>query len=156
LRRYEEADRVYEQAIKLAEKDSLLWWNLGDGYYWTPGKRGLATFAYQRAIAIAWEDLRVNPNDVQSYGVLAICHAMLGEKKPALDALRHGLQLSSAEPSLLFQAALVHNQFGQSDEAIDYLKKAQAAGYSRARIQDYPNFDSLWTNPRSQELLRVK
>ncbi len=154
LRRYEEADQAYQQAIELAEKDSLLWWNLGDGYYWTPGKRTQSVAAYRQGINIAEEELRVNPNNSYSYGVLAICRAMLGEKKLALDALGSGLRLSPADPFLLFQAALVYNQFGQSNEAIAWLKKAQAAGYSQARIRDYPNFDSLWTNPRSQELLR--
>ena len=156
LRRYEEADRAYEQAIKLTEKDSLLWWNLGDGYYWTPGKRSQSVAAYKQGIAIAEEELRVNPNNSDSYGVLAICHAMLGEKKPAFDALRRGLQLSPNDPFLLYQAALVYNQFRQSDEAINWLKKAVAAGRPRARLRDYPNFDSLWANPRSQELLREK
>jgi tetratricopeptide (TPR) repeat protein/predicted Ser/Thr protein kinase len=156
LRRYEEADRAYEQAIKLTARDSLLWWNLGDGYYWTPKKRSQSAGAYRQAIAIAQEDLRVNPNDSSSYGILAICHAMLAEKKAALDALRRGLHLTPADPSLLFQAALVHNQFGQSNEAIDCLKKARTAGYSQVRIRDYPNFDSLWANPRSQEILRDK
>ena len=154
LRRYEEADQAYQQAIKLSEKDSLLWWNLGDGYYWTPGKRSQSVAAYRQGITTAEEELRVNPKNSYSYGVLAICHAMLGEKKLAFDALGSGLQLSSADPFLLFQAALVYNQFGQSDEAIAWLKKAQTAGFSRARIRDYPNFDSLWINPRSQELLR--
>ncbi len=154
LRRYEEADQAYQQAIKLSEKDSLLWWNLGDGYYWTPGKRSQSVAAYRQGITTAEEELRVNPRNSYSYGVLAICHAMLGEKKLALDALGSGLQLSPADPFLLFQAALVYNQFGQSDEAIAWLKKAQTAGYSQARIRDYPNFDSLWINPRSQELLR--
>jgi serine/threonine-protein kinase len=154
LRRYEEADQAYQQAIRLSEKDSLLWWNLGDGYYWTPGKRSQSVAAYRQGITTAEEELRVNPKNSYSYGVLAICHAMLGEKKLALDALGSGLQLSPADPFLLFQAALVYNQFGQSDEAIAWLKKAQTAGYSQARIRDYPNFDSLWINPRSQELLR--
>jgi len=154
LRRYEEADQAYQQAIKLSEKDSLLWWNLGDGYYWTPGKRSQSVAAYRQGITTADEELRVNPKNSYSYGVLAICHAMLGEKKLALDALGSGLQLSPADPFLLFQAALVYNQFGQSDEAIAWLKKAQTAGYSQARIRDYPNFDSLWINPRSQKLLR--
>ena len=154
LRRYEEADQAYQQAIKLSEKDSLLWWNLGDGYYWTPGKRSQSVAAYRQGITTAEEELRVNPRNSYSYGVLAICHAMLREKKLALDALGSGLQLSPADPFLLFQAALVYNQFGQSDEAIAWLKKAQTAGYSQARIRDYPNFDSLWINPRSQKLLR--
>jgi eukaryotic-like serine/threonine-protein kinase len=153
LRRYEEADRAYEQAIKLTDNDSLLWWNLGDGYYWTPGKRGQSTAAYRQGIAMATEELRVNPKNSHSYGVLAVCHAMLGERKPALDAVRRGLQFSPNDQSLLYQAALVYNQFGQSDQAIDGLKKAVAAGWPRSRLRDYPNFDPLWANPRSKDLL---
>lgn len=156
LRRYADADRAYEQAVKLTEKDSLLWWNLGDGYYWTPGKRSQSVAAYKQGIAIAREELRVNPNDSRAYGILAICHAMLGEKKPALDALRQGLQLSPEDPFLLFQAALVHNQFDQGDEAINWLKKALAAGYSPSRIRDFPNFEPLRTKPQFQELLRTQ
>jgi serine/threonine-protein kinase len=156
LRRYEEADRAYEQAITLTANDSLLWWNLGDGYYWTPGKRAQSAAAYRQGIAIAEEELRVNPNNSDSYGVLAVCHAMLGERKPALDALRRGLQLSPNDQFLLYQAALVYNQFGQSDEAINWLHKSVNAGRPRSRLRDYPNFDPLWANPRAQEFLREK
>jgi tetratricopeptide (TPR) repeat protein len=156
LRRYEEADHAYEQAVKLNEKDSLVWWNLGDGYYWTPGKRNQSVAAYRQAIAIAGEDLRVNSNDSDAYGVLAICHAMLGEKGPAMDALHRGLQLSPEDPSLFFEAAIVHNQFDQPDEAIAWLKKAVAAGYSPSRIRDFPDFEPLRTKPQFQEFLRPK
>jgi len=156
VRRYEEADRAYEAAIKLTANDSLLWWNLGDGYYWTPGKRSLAASAYRQGIAMAEEELRVNPNNSYSFGVLAICHAMLGEKKPALDALRRGLERSPSDPVLLYQAALVYNQFGQADETIKWLNKAVAAGRPRARLRDYPNFDALWANPRYQGFLGEK
>jgi serine/threonine protein kinase/tetratricopeptide (TPR) repeat protein len=155
LHRYEEADYAYEQAVKLKEGDSRLWWNLGDGYYWTPGKRNQSMAAYQKAIAIAGEDLRVNPRDAHAYGVLAICHAMLKEKKPALHAMQQGLQLSPEDPLLLFEAANVYNQFDQPDEAIDWLKKAVAAGYSPSSIRALPNFEPLRVNPQFQQLLKV-
>src|SRR2546428_450835 len=156
LRQYEQAARAYEQAVKLTEKDPLLWRNLGDGYYWTQGKRAQAAGAYRQGIALAKEELRVNPQDLYAFGVLAICHAMLGEKKPALESLRRGSLLSPGDPFLRFQAALVHNQFGESDQAIQWLKKALAAGYSPSRIRDTPNFDALRADPRFQELLRAK
>jgi eukaryotic-like serine/threonine-protein kinase len=107
-------------------------------------------------MAIAEEDLRVNPNDSDAYGVLAICHAMLQEKKPALEALQRGLQLMPDDPSLIFEAAIVHNQFDQPDDVLDWLKKAVAAGYSPSRIRDLPNFEALRSKPQFQELLRVK
>ena len=156
IRRYDEADRAYEHAVKLAEKDSLVWRNLGDGYYWTPGRRSQSVAAYRQGITIAVEDLRVNPNDSDAYGVLAICHAMLEEKQPALDALHRGLQLTPDDPFLLFEAAIVYNRFNQPDEAVDWLKKSVAAGYSPFRIRDFPDFESLRTKAQFQELLRAK
>ncbi len=156
LRQYEQAARAYEQAVKFTERDPLLWWNLGDGYYWAPGRRAQAAGAYRQGIVLAKEELRVNPQDPHAFGILAICHAMLGEKKPALDSLRQGLQLSPGDPYLRFQAALVHNQFGEPDQTIEWLKKALAAGYSPSRIRDLPNFDALRANPRFQELPRAK
>jgi tetratricopeptide (TPR) repeat protein len=156
LRRYEPAVAAYEQATKLSDNDSLLWWNLGDGYYWTPGRRPQAAAAYQQGIAAATEELHVNPNNSSSYGALAVCHAMLGEKKPALDALAQGLRLSPNDQFLRYQAALVYNQFGQSDEAVNWLNKAIAAGLPRTRLRDYPNFDPLWANPKYQEAVQEK
>jgi Flp pilus assembly protein TadD len=60
----------------------------------------------------------VNPKDVGAVGILAICHAMRGEKTPALKALRRGLQLAPQDPEMLFKAALVYNHFGDFTEAL--------------------------------------
>jgi serine/threonine protein kinase/Flp pilus assembly protein TadD len=154
LRRYDEAVQSYEQGVKLTGNDSLLWWNLGEGYYWEPGKRDKSVAAYRRAIEIAQEDLRFNASDSASYGVLAICHAMLQERQQAFDALRAGLRFAPTDALLLFQAALVHNQFNETEKALDWLKKAVAAGYSPARIRDFPNFEPLRSNSQFQELTR--
>src|SRR5262249_21619123 len=137
FRRYEEAVRAYEAATKLTANDSLLWWNLGDGYYWTPNKRSQSVSAYRQGIAAAQEELRVNPNNSYSYGTLAVCHAMLGEKKSALDALGRGLKLAPSDAVLLYQAALVYNQFGEAEETIKWLNKSVAAGRPRSRLRDY-------------------
>ena len=68
LRRFDEATSAYEQAVKLGPDDMLLWWNLGDGYYWTPGKRGQSAGAYQRAVSLAESKLKVNPKDAYRLG----------------------------------------------------------------------------------------
>jgi len=156
LRRYEEAVHAYEQAVQLGERDALLWWNLGDGYYWAPGRRAQAAGAYERAIALAEESLRVNPRETFALGVLAICHAMRGEKKAALDSLEKGLRLAPADPEMRFKAALVYNQIGERNQALAWLEKALAAGYPPTIVRDTPNFGHLRASPRFPELLQTK
>ena len=154
LKRYEEADKAYLEALKLSPQDPLLWWNLGDGYYWTPGKRDQSIGPYKKCVAVSEEVLRVNPNDAETYGIEAVCSAMLGAKPSALESLQRGLRIAPRNPTLAFQAAIIYNQFQQMPETIDWLKKAQASGYSEARIRDYPNFDFLRSTPRFQEFFR--
>jgi tetratricopeptide (TPR) repeat protein/TolB-like protein/tRNA A-37 threonylcarbamoyl transferase component Bud32 len=156
LRRYAEATQAYEQSITYNQADPLLWRNLGDGYYWTPGKRAQAADAYRRAVTLAGEQLRVNPKDVSSLGMLAICEAMLGEKKAALDALGKGLGLAPQDPEMLFKAALVHNHLGDTPQTFIWLEKALAAGILRLRVRDTPDFDHLRSEARFQQLLGAK
>jgi len=153
LRRYSDAARIYEQAVKLDERNSEVWGNLGDSYYWAPGRRAEAAAAYQKAIALANKKLQVNPRDSSLLGYLANYYAMLGNRAAALDHLGRALALAPKDPELLFSAALVHNQFGETEETLNWLDKALAAGYSPATLRDSPNFDSLHSNSRFQTLL---
>jgi len=153
---YVEAVRAFEQAFPYSEKDPLLWGNLGDGYYWASGRRKESVAAYQKCAALATQELKENPKDSFLYGLLANCQAMLGQKEAAIEALNHGFYLGAMDKSLMFQAALVYNQFDEREEALRWLAKCRAAGYSEIKIRDHPNFDNLHSEPKFQELLRAK
>jgi serine/threonine protein kinase/tetratricopeptide (TPR) repeat protein len=152
-RQYDLAAGMYEKSIQSKPTDALLWRNLGDGYYWTPGKREQAQAAYRRAIELANDKLRVNPKDSTALGVSAVSQAMIGEKKGALDALGRGLKLAPSDPEMLFAAALIHNHFGDAPQTLAWLNKAVSAGYSRVTVRDTPDFDGLRSNPAFQQLL---
>ena len=156
LRKYDKATGMYEKSIQSSPSDAVLWRNLGDGYYWTPGKRDQAQAAYRRAISLANDRLRVNPKDSSSLAVSAISQAMIGEKKGALDTLGKALKLAPSNPEMLFAAALIHNHFGDAPQTFDWLNKAVSAGYSRVTIRDTPDFDALRSNPRFQQLLQAQ
>jgi tetratricopeptide (TPR) repeat protein/predicted Ser/Thr protein kinase len=156
LQQYGDATAAYDQAVQLEPADPLFWWNLGDGYYWTAGKRVQAAGAYQNAVSLAQSRLKINPNDDYMLGILAICQSMLGEKKAALKTLQAGLQLAPNDPDLQFKAALMYSHFGQGVECLGWLEKATSAGYSRTVVRDTPDFEYLRDDPRFQRLLAAK
>jgi hypothetical protein len=57
---------------------------------------------------------------------------------------------------VLFNAAMVHNQFGETNAALQLLSKALDAGFSPSTVADAPALDNLHSNPAFQQLLRRK
>jgi tetratricopeptide (TPR) repeat protein len=52
MHRYADSAVQFEKAVQLDPKNYLSWGNLGDAYYWSPGRRTEAADAYGRAIAL--------------------------------------------------------------------------------------------------------
>ena len=155
MRRYADSAAKFEEAVKLDGKNYEIWGNLADAYYWAPGRRPEAAAAYTRAISLAQDSLHLNPHDASLLGYLAEYHAMLGERKLALDNLAACLQLQPNNPDLLLNAAIVYQQLGDTNRALDSLEHAVSLGLSRQLIRDTPNFDSLNTNPRFVRLTQT-
>jgi tetratricopeptide (TPR) repeat protein len=140
--------------VRLDERDYQVWGNLGDAYYWAPGKRAQAAGGYRKALALAEERLRVNPRDATVLGYTAYYHAMLNERRKALTRCQQALAVAPGDPELQFNIALAHNQFGEVNQTLEWLRKALAAGYSRATVRDTPLLDNLCADPRFQKLLQ--
>jgi len=153
-RRFADAAQTYEGALKLEQRNLTLWRNLAEAYYWTPRKRPEAARACVQAIALARDQLQVNPRDLDVLGNSAYCYAVSGDPKRARDSLGLALKIAPNDSDLHFQAALVHMEAGQASQALAWLEKAVRGGYSASKVRDTPSFDSLRENPRFQELLR--
>jgi len=154
LHRYVDAAAAFEQSTQLDPQNYVFWGNLGDAYYWAPGRRAEAAAAYAKGIVLGEEKLRVNPKDAQVLSSLAMYHAMRGERKAALDDLDAALRLNPKSPDLLFNAAIVYQQLGDAQRALDVLEKAVAGGISPATLRDTPNFDGLRANSRYLKLIQ--
>ncbi len=156
LQRFPQAVTAFEEATRLDERQYLQWANHGDAYFWAPGKRTEAAPAYRKAISLGEEQLRINPRDTDVRGTLAVCHAMLGEKRQALEQLRAALRDSPSDPHLRFEAALVYIHLGDVRRTIEWLDKALVAGFSAATVHDDPDFDVIHSDPRFQRILKGK
>ena len=154
MRRYVESASKFEEAVKLDDRNFLMWGNLGDAYYWVPGKRAAAAAAYSKAIALIEEPLKLNPHDARLLGCVAEYHAMRGERKAAIDNVKASLRLQPNSPDLLFNAGVVYQQIGDTDHALDALEQAVSLGISPSMLRDTPNFDALIENPRFLGLIR--
>jgi len=97
--------------------------------------------------------LQVNPNDAERQSDVASTYAGLGDKPNAMAHLARSLELGHGDKDLLFNAAVIYNDLGESGEALEWLQKAFVAGYSPTIVRDSPEFDNLRNNPQFQQLL---
>jgi Tfp pilus assembly protein PilF len=81
---------------------------------------------------------------------------MLGERPQALKYLDEALLHGKSDKEILFGAALVYNQLGETGTALEWLRKALQAGYSLTTVRESPDLDNLRNNPRYQALVQGK
>ena len=156
LRRFNDAVTAYEHACPAEATDYIACGNLARAYYWAPNQRSQAEQYYRRAIALAQERLKVNPRDGDPYILMSSYYAMLGDRNSALQHVGEALTIRPEDPEFLLTAAIVYNQFGESEEAIALLKESIKQGYSSAEIRAAPELDNLRGQPQFRHLVRGK
>src|SRR5262249_51704711 len=103
-RRFFEAAETFEKATTVDGRFYPVWGNLGDAYYWAPGKRDASPAAYRKAIALGENEIKVNPRDAVLLSRVAGYYAMLGEKESAFSYLKRALDIAGNDPSVRFKA----------------------------------------------------
>jgi tetratricopeptide (TPR) repeat protein len=155
LRQFKNSVLSFKEALKFDDNNYQTWGSMGDAAYYG-GDTGTAMESYRKAIALAEQQLKVNPRDATVLGDLASYYSMLGDRKQALSYLDRSLQLGPGDKDLLLNAAVVYNQLRETGTALEWLSKALAAGYSRSVVATGAPFDNLHDNPRYQALMQQK
>jgi tetratricopeptide (TPR) repeat protein len=154
MRKFDDAAHEFEQGLNLDKTNWVNWGNLGDAYYWNTRRKQEAADAYRQAIHLADENLRVNSRDGYTWAMRSTYFAMTDKKADALTSLEKALSLAPLDPEVRFRAALVYNHIGDTDRALEWLRKALAAGYAADLAGAVPDFDHLRTDERFQAILR--
>jgi tetratricopeptide (TPR) repeat protein len=132
---FDKAVVFLSRATEIAPDDHSHWGRLGESYRMIPGHEQEAHAAFTHAISLANESLRINSNDWQVYGYMAIYQAYIGDFDAAEIALDNMFKLNpAANPTTHYWAALVAYEAADIDRAFDELDKALLNGYSQQKI----------------------
>jgi tetratricopeptide (TPR) repeat protein len=131
-----------------------VWRNLAAARYWAPGERAQSTAAFEKAIQLGEQERVVNPRQPVLLAELADAYSMLGRRIEAKAAAAAVERLESQDPDALFNVASAYEQIGERAEAIRWLQKALAAGYSRESIERSPGLAELRKDERYGRITR--
>jgi len=148
LGKWEEAADAMKRATDLSPHDDVMWRNLGDAYDQIPSRLADARQAYQKALELATEQLKVNPKDPDLLSGIALYDAHLGHKAEAEAFITRALAVAPNNSNSLFTAALVYELTGQRDKALKAVDDAVKAGYSVEEIDKEPELRALHNDPR--------
>ncbi|HYY53704.1 MAG TPA: tetratricopeptide repeat protein, partial [Myxococcales bacterium] len=150
--RYREASEVYRKATQLTPSDERAWGALADALRWLPGNEDEVAGAYGQAIALAGQQVALNPRNAELHSRLAVYHTNVGDRDAAESELRQALQLRPKDGAVLFHAALVYERLGRREPAIRAIEDALRAGYSQEEIAKAPALEALRGDPRYRAL----
>ena len=140
--RYADAVAAFEAAVKMRPNRALYRRNLGDGYA-KVGRRDAARAEYEKAVALAREQLAVNPADAATTSQLAVYEAKAGRSEEAVRDADAAITLNPTSVDILYRRAVVLAIVGRKDEALRALADAIGRGYSKAIARDDDDFTSL-------------
>ena len=154
LGRFPEAAAAFEKAVEHTPQDFLYWRNLGDAYRWIDGREEKAQQAFERAVELSRDVIRVNPSDALAYSSLASALAKLGRHAEARNSIIRALELEPRNATHVYEAAVVANLAGAPDDAIARLEQAVRLGYNPADIARDPEFANLRKSGRLDAIVR--
>ena len=141
------------QAAALNPNDAITVGNLADGLRWS-GDRDRARAIYMKAIALATQDLQVNPRDSTTLSMVALYHAKTGNAVSATEFIRKARAVDPDNPAILYYEAVVDTLGGREAAALTALDKALKGGYSAREAAEDPELQSLGKSEVFGQLLR--
>ena len=150
--RYAEAVASLQRAARYAP-DYQVEANLGDAYRSLRGNEANSARAYEGSIALAREQLRLNPNDATAHSWLATGLAKTRRSAEAGSEIKRALELDPKDPGILFDAATVAVLADRKPEALGWLRKAVERGYCRDIIVRQQEFERFSHDPAFQAII---
>jgi tetratricopeptide (TPR) repeat protein len=112
-----------------------------------------AKATYNRAIALAYKDLQVNPRDASTLGYLGVYYAKIGDSKRGLEFIRRARGIDPNDTDLIYKEGMIDAIAGQHADALKNLGEAFQKGFPIEQAKAEPELKSLATDPDYVKLL---
>jgi TolB-like protein/Flp pilus assembly protein TadD len=155
LGRFEEAIEMYQRAIELSPDDFESWGLLGGACRFADGHSEQARQAYNKAIELAEEVLRVNPSDANVTVQLAHYYANIGESELATEFLARALELAPRDMYVSYDAAVTNVSLGETEKALAAIEQAVELGYPVEMVSQDAGLAPLVKTDRFAALLET-
>jgi serine/threonine protein kinase/tetratricopeptide (TPR) repeat protein len=152
LKRYAESVPMFEKAVGMNPNDSMIMGNLADSYRWS-GRRQEAADTYDKAIALAYKELQVNPRSASAMEYLALYYAKKGDTAHAMEFIQHALSIEPQNIALVYVQAVVYCLADRKADSLRVLREALRKGYSVEEAKSDPELGSLQDSPEFTKLV---
>jgi len=148
-KKFAEAVRTYEEALKYDKNRHVIWGNLGDSRrYSQEHTKTQIHSAYQKAKDLVQEVLKINPNDSSDRTHLAYYCAVLGEFENAATLIEDVLLTKPKDVEIFKKAVQIFEIIGDRDMSLKVLKKYLDNGGDLDYLLMDPDLEALQKDPR--------
>jgi len=145
--KYAEAATTIEKALKLNDKDFLIWGNLALAYEGLK-QQDKVDAARDRQMLSLEQAAKSNPRDGQVQSYLGLVYAQKKMRDKALPRLQSALVLSPDDNVVLENVGEAYEKLGDRTRALYYIHQSLQKGYGLAALKNNLDLQSLLSDPR--------
>ena len=141
-KRFTESAGMWEKALRLNEKDYLVWGYLANTYEWL-NQFDKADAARERKLALLEQGVKLKPQDAGAQANLAAIYAKKKLREKALIRIQAALALSPDDPVVLEDVGAAYEELGDRAQALHYIERSLQKGNSLDQLKDDPDLQDL-------------
>jgi serine/threonine-protein kinase len=146
--RYRESAEFYEMAFAYCDSlDYLTWGSWAVALYWADEKKR-AQRAGVRAIELAREKLKQDPDDDETLGVMVDYTSLFGTRDELLQAIEAADVHARNDPDLQYRIGTAYEMIGERNVALTYIGDAIRHGYPAEVVTRTPGLRTLCQDPK--------